>query len=230
MALMWRELYPKHNVTCWTFGCPSNVSKDISDGCSSWLTSVICRHDIIPRLSFGSLYDLKEKMKLVQKKLTSVTQRISWALGAQTYAKKWIEDVGITHPVLRGLKPHEKLHPPGRIIYLYSQNNDKDFFAEESHGHHFDEIPLSSTTLTDHWPGVYETLLFQARNHKAYRNAMSNHVHSFVPTWFSTPTWCGLCNNFISNPMSPNGQMCTKPPCILKVCFTCKPKEGNGKC
>ena len=48
-------------MQCRGYGCPSNVSTNISKRVQDFIVTVICRDDVIPRLSYGSLYDLKEK-------------------------------------------------------------------------------------------------------------------------------------------------------------------------
>lgn len=75
-------VYPKVNLKCWAFACPAVLPLTDAVMCSSWLTSVVVRHayplillhillrmyirdDVVPRLSFGSLIDLKERIKLI---------------------------------------------------------------------------------------------------------------------------------------------------------------------
>jgi hypothetical protein len=62
------------------------------------------------------------------------------------------------------LIPSDRLHPPGKIIYVYSdqpekKKNAKYTIMEESSPSLFFDIVLSNTMFTDHMPDLYETSL-----------------------------------------------------------------------
>jgi len=143
-------------------------------------------------------------------------------MGALSWAKGWLANAGITQEVLYQCKPHEKLVPPGKIVYLHFDSGKGTTLADCSPVEAFDELPFSPTALTDHWPGLYEKFLEMAHNSRKHHEAMAGHQHTFISTWFSTPTWCQRCKGFIKNPFSPNGYICSFSSCELKICTACK--------
>eukprot|EP01126_Amoeba_proteus_P058181 TRINITY_DN7480_c0_g1_i4.p1 TRINITY_DN7480_c0_g1~~TRINITY_DN7480_c0_g1_i4.p1 ORF type:complete len:275 (-),score=46.76 TRINITY_DN7480_c0_g1_i4:144-968(-) len=224
MLMLWRYAHPEIDSTCWGFGCPPNVTEDVSKTYLSNITTVVCRHDIIPRLSYGSLYDLKARVQLVLDK-TSLANRLALLpFSTSTWARNHVKSLGITNEVIRSLKPNQKLVPPGRVLYLFGDQS-VPCQIEAVEANLFDEIPLSSTLLMDHWPGRYEDFLLLSKK-RVRKFAEGGHVHIFVSKWFPKPTWCEHCGKFIYQVFEASG--CECEVCHYKIHKECcKFVEGS---
>lgn len=56
--------HPDWDLTAFCYGCPPVFSLDQARKVT-YIRSIICNTDIIPRLSYGSLYDLKARIKAI---------------------------------------------------------------------------------------------------------------------------------------------------------------------
>jgi hypothetical protein len=52
---------PEAKVHCYAYACPAVMTLDLAERHRKWISTVIYNDDIVPRLSFGSLLDLKAR-------------------------------------------------------------------------------------------------------------------------------------------------------------------------
>jgi len=76
LAVRFKNKHPQLNVTAWLYGCPPILDKDSAILARDWITSFVNRDDVIPRLTYGSLYDLKAMIQEVLKENTHLSQRV----------------------------------------------------------------------------------------------------------------------------------------------------------
>lgn len=75
------------------------------------------------------------------------------------------------------MPPSDHLHPPGKILYVYSQDNQKYDTMEESAPSLFFDIILSSTMFTDHMPDLYESSLLNVVERLEKEAGVTNGKH-----------------------------------------------------
>jgi hypothetical protein len=67
LTLLLRTNVPELNVHCFAFAPPPVVSRELSEKCEKFVHSFVLEDDIVPRLSYGSMCDLLEHVKLQRK-------------------------------------------------------------------------------------------------------------------------------------------------------------------
>jgi hypothetical protein len=170
------------------------MSLDLAQKCHEFVTTVVVNDDLVPRLSLGTLEDLKDIVKqllegkdgnlarLFQVVATgntlgeSLTKRISSLLNCSTKPSFLFKQ-----------RPSEALYPPGSIYHLCPHQPRQYPYQslEESHPSLFGSIVISNTMLTDHLPDVYEECLQNSLNF-AQANPVSLENSRPVETNFDT--------------------------------------------
>uniref|UniRef100_A0A6B2L1W8 sn-1-specific diacylglycerol lipase n=1 Tax=Arcella intermedia TaxID=1963864 RepID=A0A6B2L1W8_9EUKA len=166
LAYLYKLRHPQWNLQAYLFGCPPIFDIETAVYCRSFMTSFVNRDDIIPRLTFGSLYDLKAMIRACLDSNPRSSQRMWHVLTAggnipQSMTQKTKEFVEANHLDFESLKQHkvnEKIFLPGRAIYLHSpkEKTINDWYGEFAENSVFDEIVLSTHMFTDHMPDQYE--------------------------------------------------------------------------
>jgi len=168
MIYLLKKKYPELDIIGRLYGCPPIFDVENARAFSPYVTCFVNRDDIIPRLTYGSLYDLKAMIKAVLADNPQSSQRIWQVVSAGGSLPKVIRDKmnesivvsGYDIQKLKSLKVSEKLFQPGRIIYIYKpkevHSTYSTWFGELADQLVFDEIILSSHMYTDHLPWNYE--------------------------------------------------------------------------
>lgn len=76
--------YPSIQFHCYGYGTPAVVEPSFAPTMSSWMTTVVHRCDVIPRLSEGSIYDLKDRVKYALERNSAWTKRFAHILAGST--------------------------------------------------------------------------------------------------------------------------------------------------
>jgi len=174
MAYHLKQKHPEMNMKAYLYGCPPILDLEAAVQCRDIFNSFINRDDIIPRLTMGSLYDLKAMIKVCLEDNPQFTQKIWQVISAGGNMPKTVSEKmgpsGIDIHKIKSLKSEEKLFPPGRVIYLFNpkEKTSKDWYGELSDNIVFDEIVLSAHMYTDHMPNAYERNLTKA--YKTHQN------------------------------------------------------------
>jgi len=181
VALHFKKKNPQLNIKAWLYGCPPVLDKDNVYRTHDFITSVINRDDIIPRLTYGSLYDLKAMIKYVLKENPTMSKRVWQVVSAggnmpkavSTRVTNSVGQTGINIEKLKELKTQEKLYVPGRIVFMFTppEKTNRYWYAEIDDNMVFDEIVLSTHMYRDHMPNNYERNL-----KKAYKT----HIEEFA--------------------------------------------------
>jgi len=160
------------DLHCYAFAPPCLLSLDLAAKCKDFITTIILNDDLVPRLCFGSIEDLKKIIQhLISAEGGTTMQRMFQILSVgnslgQGLTKKlsgYLECNPVPDLGVKKLVPSERLHPPGKIIYVYSDSIEKKKkesrydLMEESAPSLFFDIVLSNCMITDHMPDLYET-------------------------------------------------------------------------
>eukprot|EP01090_Pellita_catalonica_P017196 TRINITY_DN5131_c0_g1_i1.p1 TRINITY_DN5131_c0_g1~~TRINITY_DN5131_c0_g1_i1.p1 ORF type:complete len:512 (+),score=111.68 TRINITY_DN5131_c0_g1_i1:29-1537(+) len=168
--------YPEIPIHCHAFASPCVVSLDLARN-KELITSVVVGDDIVPRLSYGSLEDLKKDIGILLDSVDGNTTRIFqiiaagnvWGSSTTARLEKMLGCKSkMDWSVLRDNKQQkilsEKLWVPGKVIHLYS--NFGEYEAEESSPSLFGEIVISTRMFLDHMPDLYEAVLLEVLEKK----------------------------------------------------------------
>jgi len=169
-ALMTIILHDEYNIPihCYAYATPCVLSLPLAKKCKDFITSFGVNDDLVLRLSYGSLEDLKHMIKHLlsqnEGKLARLFQlfAIGNNLGESLTNKiaKYLEvpqqpDLGINTLILS-----HRLYPPGTIYHIHpSIPGGKYDIMEESDPSLFHTIVISSTMFSDHMPNLYEMAL-----------------------------------------------------------------------
>lgn len=157
------------NVHAYCYGCPSLVNLELAEKYRDHITTIINNFDIIPRMSYGSMEDLKFKILKVLDQSNGFlgrvfqTLQIGNTLGSAMNKKleKFLETSSIPNitPINTNLIFH--LWPPGSIINMI-KTSDNNLYIEKSHPSLFTNIIISENMLMDHFPDQYDKTLNMA--------------------------------------------------------------------
>mmetsp|Transcript_12466 Transcript_12466/g.17271 ORF Transcript_12466/g.17271 Transcript_12466/m.17271 type:complete len:540 (-) Transcript_12466:43-1662(-) len=166
-SLLSTLLHDEYNIDlhCYALAPPCVLSLDLAAQCSSFITSVIVNDDIIPRLCWGSVNDLKECLVYLLNQKDGSLGRMFQILSAgnnlgETVTKKLSSFLRVSPtPDLGAKKFSERLYPPGTCYHIYRSSNawgSKYDMMETSSPSMFSDIIISNTMFTDHMPDLYE--------------------------------------------------------------------------
>ncbi|GBG30060.1 Lipase, putative [Hondaea fermentalgiana] len=164
------------NVEVVTFGCPALLSRDLSESCQDFVTSVVNDNDLIPRSSgatVGNLamdileFDYRERVK---RDIRDAVKQLCWHVpfsikesDVETFFEQADEQVekhlGPSVAEKSSERAEVQLFPPGTCLHLYRDGMGVscsyvpcDFFAE---------IAVQRTMIEDHLITGYDALISQ---------------------------------------------------------------------
>jgi len=163
---LWKQKYPDIPFKMHLYGCPPILDKENSLKYIDDSIVYIHRDDIIPRLTFGSLYDLKGMIQGVLKDNPKVGQKFWQIIAAggnlpkswqESGNKKYVKS-GINLTKIKEAKINQKIYGPGKVVFLFNPRAEtaKNWYADYSEPVCFDEIVLSVSMYLDHMPDGYE--------------------------------------------------------------------------
>jgi len=173
-SLLAMLIYSEYNIPlhCFAFAPPGVMSLDLAHKCRNFITSIVLNDDIIPRLSCGSIADLKQVILHLMSQTDSNLKRMFQFLSAgnnlgQGLTRKLSNYFSCSPtPDLQNVQyiPEPRLYPPGRTFLIFNPDNKKGLATkynamEESDPSLFGDIIISSSMFTDHMPDAYETAL-----------------------------------------------------------------------
>jgi len=165
MAHLYKTSHPEVSLKMYLYGCPPVLDKENS---LKYINDALCfvnGDDLVPRLTYGSLYDLKDMIQGVLIDNPSVGQKLWQIIAAGGILPKTIHESGnkkfnkngINLSKIKEAKKNEKIFQPGKVIYLYNPKSEisRNWYGEYSEPFHFDEIILSVSMYIDHFPTEY---------------------------------------------------------------------------
>jgi len=183
LTLLWRTKFS--NLRCYSFAGPAVMSEELCPLVKNIITSYVIGDDFCPRLSLGSMLDLRSVVVNLCSE-TGMTRRIFKVIlrslfNSQLEDFQWCESVV---SVLRADMQNAKLYPPGKLFHivhtasdyyihhLYNDNEMKKNNKMPRRKHkkqnvnklsclpvdpnHFSEIFFSWCMFLDHLPNTYE--------------------------------------------------------------------------
>jgi len=172
-------------VHCYAFAPPAIVSLDVAKQFNNTITSVVLNDDIVPRLSFGSLEDLKHVITHLLSQTDSNTARLFQFLSAgnnlgQSLTKRLSTyfhcdpkpDLGTKNIVLS-----PRLYPAGTVYHIFNSENKNGLNVkynkiEESDPSLFGDIVISHSMFMDHMPDAYENALLNLVENEQQQEAV----------------------------------------------------------
>ncbi|TPX51847.1 hypothetical protein SeLEV6574_g00020 [Synchytrium endobioticum] len=146
-------------IQCFAFACPQVVDKDTSKLLQSLVISTAIEDDFIPRLSLGSVRDLRNVVVWMRDNddLTKgVRTRAVASMSSSTPLWDLPEaqvDVALAHGIQTICFQNEKLYPAGRVIWIVKKKVYEVMDLEEVFGC----LVFSSTMASKHMPHIYHT-------------------------------------------------------------------------
>ncbi|KAL7543119.1 hypothetical protein ACHAXR_012543 [Thalassiosira sp. AJA248-18] len=165
------------------FGCPSLLSKELSESAAKYVTTIISDSDMIPRLSGPTLvnavfdimsYDWIEKGLVdLRKVLEFMRSKLPFGVPLEhieiafEYIKKLLEDdIKLEMGAMASEKREDVvLMPPGRCTHFYRDGNGVT--GQKMSCGFFDSLELSRTMIDDHMVGIgYNRVLLDYMRHR----------------------------------------------------------------
>eukprot|EP01128_Nolandella_sp_AFSM9_P002364 TRINITY_DN1272_c0_g1_i1.p1 TRINITY_DN1272_c0_g1~~TRINITY_DN1272_c0_g1_i1.p1 ORF type:complete len:593 (-),score=80.98 TRINITY_DN1272_c0_g1_i1:97-1623(-) len=169
LGLVWSKRHPDVPVEVFAFSPPAVFPLEVAEKIS-WITSFVCGMDVVPRLSEGSLFDLRDKILFVDSHsggLGSFVSRMATAGNAlgTSMSQRVVDRYGPAFTVeqIRALVTHPKLFVPG-IVYQVRKSGPhvEDWVVELVPNSHYDEILIDGKMYSDHFPDYVERSLNHA--------------------------------------------------------------------
>ncbi|CAD5215322.1 unnamed protein product [Bursaphelenchus okinawaensis] len=165
LTLLLKQGYP--TVRCYAFSPPGCViSEHGQSEMESHVLSIIVGDDLVPRISYQSLMDLKEsideqiystdraKYEILIKGIFKLFFSAPWDLHGDTpslrSSRRLIDSSNYNVPDRRHGEQRTRLHPPGRLLHLVSQPTGVEVNWIERE--YLSEIQLSGAIIADHLP------------------------------------------------------------------------------
>ncbi|TPX31641.1 hypothetical protein SmJEL517_g05052 [Synchytrium microbalum] len=145
-------------IQCFAFACPQVVDKATSKLLQSIILSVVIDDDIIPRLSLGSVRDLKNVVIWMHNNSDLTVGLTRRAIAIATSSHPEIQpsesqiDAGLRYEIENACLNNEKLYPAGRVLWLMTGRIYEVVDLEAVFGC----LVFSSGSAGKHLPHVYE--------------------------------------------------------------------------
>lgn len=156
LTILWKDI---ENIKCYSFGCPSVLSLNLSEKYSSFIISIINGDDIVPLLSLSSIDHLRKNVELfhqeyqIYNQFSNFRKIISYFLSNNEYNNNpFIELIDLSE------KKDIPLFPCGTIYHIKNQNNFISIY--KSFPHLYNEIIFTNNCKHDHNLSSYKSNLF----------------------------------------------------------------------
>ena len=172
LALIWKQdkEIMRRGFKALAYAPPPVVSPELNELLKDVLFSCVYGHDVVSRLSFGSLRDICEMVKF-----WSEFDGGEFSLKASNIASNAIYGGNISEDILveiyKDLKTrlnNQKLEAPGNVLQIFFCEKHKDFNLLDTgdkyvhsyvYPQYYQEIIFSRTCFKDHFPNLYEDAL-----------------------------------------------------------------------
>jgi len=166
-----KHKYSTMNVKIYPLACPPVFPLDKARECSSFITTVILNSDVVPRLSLGSLHDLKDRLLTVlADNPTFCEQMFRTFAGGSILGQTWTKELEeqkygsskLDMDKMKALKTHDKLYPPGKCVFISGDTwKPSEMRFEFVDNECFDEVLIHHSTdmFTSHMPDQYRKFL-----------------------------------------------------------------------
>ncbi|EGC35792.1 hypothetical protein DICPUDRAFT_151806 [Dictyostelium purpureum] len=188
-TILFHDMHPEIPIHCFAYGVPCILSLEVASHpkIKSLITTYCMNDDIIPRLSFNSLFYLREVIDSIllqsKTKIQKVFQIVSSGnnLGqkmTKRFSKilKVAPTIDLTN-VSHSPSDEQSLFPPGNIFRLVKLSKGI-YVAEATDQKSYDKIIVSNSMFTDHMPNKYEkgiTSALENINKEEYTRKPLNH-------------------------------------------------------
>eukprot|EP01133_Synstelium_polycarpum_P007865 gene7865-9233_t len=166
-TFLFYDAHPEIPIHCYAFGPPCILSYELAthEIVQSLVTSFCMNDDIVPRLSFCSLFYLREVLDSVLSQSKTKIQRgfhiVSAGNGLGDNLTKRISKVLKVSPTIdlshveHNPSGEVQMYPPGRLVRMVKMAKNQ-YVAERVDNRSFDKILVSVSMFTDHMPQKYE--------------------------------------------------------------------------
>lgn len=160
-----------HGFRTYAYAPPAVVSSELNLYLENYVTSCCFGHDIVPRLSFGTIRDICELIKGFEAIQTQDRQLKASVIVSRVFYQGNLDDFELLelYKELKSQMVSPKLEPPGYIYQVFQNSRHKDFkmisdqpslysgeFLEASF---YKEVVFCKTMISDHVPDQYEKAL-----------------------------------------------------------------------
>lgn len=172
LTILWLREHDEINIHAYCYGCPPIMSLNLTRKYQKYITTFVNGNDCIPRLSYGSVDDIKTKILEILSQSRNFLGRIFQTLqmgnpfGLSDRSIKKLETI-FKSPAMPKITPIEnpnylqRLWVPGTIIHIH-QNDDEKLLIELSNPELLSNVVLTGRMFLDHFPDQYELALGQA--------------------------------------------------------------------
>ncbi|KAI8897477.1 Alpha/Beta hydrolase protein [Globomyces pollinis-pini] len=154
-------------VKVYAFACPSIMETKLALQGVNLITTVAMGWDWLARISYDSVIEIRDAIVRLKSLSLDEPTLISELLSTETPTDDRLADfyrvrreISLNH--LPDQSTSFKLHPPGRIIWLYFSQTDLDrftFYDVYNRANVFGEILFDDNSLNDHYPTRYDQVL-----------------------------------------------------------------------
>ncbi|KAF2074752.1 hypothetical protein CYY_003940 [Polysphondylium violaceum] len=171
-TILFNEVQPHIPIRCFSFGAPCVLSLELANHLKTKsLISTFCMNDdIIPRLSFNSLFYLREVLDSILSQSSTKIQKIFQIVSANGLNEKMTRrfskllkvapTINLTN-VQHSPSGELPMYPPGQL-YRIVKLSKGIYVAEKTDMESYSKILVSATMFTDHMPQKYEKGLSSA--------------------------------------------------------------------
>ncbi|EFA83094.1 G-protein-coupled receptor family 3 protein 5 [Heterostelium album PN500] len=166
-TFLFYDAHPEIPIHCYSFGppCILNYEAATNEIVKSLVTSFAMNDDIVPRLSFNSLFYLREVLDSVLSQSKTKIQRgfhiVSAGNGLGEKLTKKISKILKVSPTIdlshveHNPSGEMPMYPPGKLVRMVKVAKGQ-YVAESVETSSFDKIIVSVQMFTDHMPNKYE--------------------------------------------------------------------------
>lgn len=164
ITLMWSKIPQLQSVRCYGFAAPATLSLDVAQSAiaSAKITSVVYHDDLVPRLSLGSVSDLRNSVQFVatqkvkgDKQQRNVARFVNDAIAAKHPPEKL---ASMFNPIMKQIRKsehvHDKLFIAGSIYHIEHPNGTIEL-ARKKKSSDISEILVSGGMFMEHVPHSY---------------------------------------------------------------------------
>lgn len=172
-TILFNDIHPEIPVHCFAYGVPSILSLEVAQHpkIKSLITTFCMNDDIIPRLSFNSLFYLREVIDSILLQSKTKAQKVFQIFSAgnnlgDKLTKKFSKILKVSPTIELSNVEHsdsgeQSLYPPGDVYRLVKLSKGI-YVAESTQQKSYDKIIVSTTMFTDHMPNKYEKGMISA--------------------------------------------------------------------
>lgn len=157
-----------HEVKVYAFACPSTMDIRLSERTEGMILTTVIGWDWLARVSHTSVLEIRDaalKLKEFEVEQPGILECI---ISGECTPEERAELFQLRHQITQEHIPrendYEKIHPPGRIAWIYKSMEDPEkysFYHVKDRSKVFGEILFDDDMMKSHHPPSYDDILFK---------------------------------------------------------------------